>query len=621
MGASLSIRLPVILLPWAQLYSRGRGTPGGGKRRGGLPYHGLMAVSNQQIIALLRELVALTILEEESAQAFRVRALENAIVGIESETRLIAEFDEKELTGIKGVGTSTASKIREFLETGSIKKLEALREAYPPDFVALSRIPGVGPKTLKRMRSDLNIENLDDLKAAIDGEKLRDLPGLGAKSEAKIAQSIERLGLHGKDRRTPIAEAMPIALDMVAELGRLDVVEDAQYCGSLRRFSETIGDVDIIVSSNHAPTVMEHFVGLPSVAEVIAHGETKSSVISTTGLQVDVRVVTPEEYGAAMLYFTGSKAHNIKLRQIALSRGLLLNEYSLSDSDTGEIKASKTEAAIYEALGLAYIPPTMREDSGEIEAAADGSIPGVIQLADIRADLHYHSDWSGDGRSSIEDMIAAARERGYEYLSFTDHAIDLSINGLTRDQMLEPRSLLKKKRPRGLKILHGTELNIGRDGSLDYDLDFRLGFDWTVASVHSSFDLDPEVQTARLIKAISDPGVAAIGHLSGRMIGRRPGIRFEMEPVLEAALVTGTAIEINGALPRLDATVDVIRKGREMGVTFVISTDSHHVSNLRRMSYGVQQAQRGWLEPAQVLNTRPLDAFKEFVQNKRDLLT
>ncbi len=579
-----------------------------------------MSVSNQQIMAMLTELVALTTLEEESAQAFRVRALENAIVGVESETRHVAELEEKEMTQIKGVGKSTAAKIREFVNTGSVAKLESLRQKYPPEFAALARIPGVGPKTLKLLRAELAIENLDDLQAAIEAEKLRDLPGLGAKSETKIAQSIERLGLHGKDQRTPIAEALPVAREFVVELESLEFVKAAQYCGSLRRFSETIGDVDIVVASTKAEAVMEHFVTLPTVSDVIAHGDTKSSVLTSKGLQIDVRVVSSDEYGAATLYFTGSKAHNIKLRQLALKRGLILNEYGLSDNETGEVVASKTEKSVYRALQLSYIPPTLREDSGEIEAAAGSSLPKVVELEHIRADLHYHSDWSGDGRSSLEDMIDAARDRRYEYLAFTDHAVDLAINGLTADEMLEQRKILRRKRPRGMTLLHGTELNIGRDGSLDYDLDFRLGFDWTVASVHSHFDLDRQVQTARLIKAISDPGVSAIGHLSGRKIGRRPGIEFEMEPVLEAAALTGTAIEINGALPRLDATVDVIRRGREMGVTFVISTDAHHVRELRRMEYGVQQAQKGWLEPKHVLNTRPLESFREFVQAKRDLL-
>ena len=579
-----------------------------------------MAVSNQAIISQLRELVALTILEEENPQSFRVRALENAMLGVEAETRNLEDLSVNEMTEIKGIGKSTAAKIREFIDTGSMKKLEGLREKYPPEFAALARIPGVGPKTLKRMRAELNIENLDDLKVAIEGEKLRDLPGLGAKSEAKISQSIERLGLHGKDTRTPIAEVMPVALDTVAELEGLPFVSKAQYCGSLRRFSETIGDVDIIVASKRATDVMDHFVAMPIVGEVIAHGETKSSVLTTRGLQIDVRVVDPSEYGAATLYFTGSKAHNIKLRQIALNQGMTLNEYALSVVETSEVVAAKSESDVYKALGLGFIEPPLREDTGEIEASSDRSLPKVVQPSDMKGDLHYHSDWSGDGRSPIEDMIKAAQDRGYEYIAFTDHAIDLAINGLTTDRVIEQREMLKRKRPRGLTILHGSELNIGKDGSLDYDLEFRLGFDWTVASVHSHFDLPKDEQTARLIKAISDPSVAAIGHLSGRKIGRRPGIEFDPEPVLEAAMVTGTAIEINGALPRLDATVEVIRLGREMGVTFTISTDSHHVSELRRMDYGVHQAQRGWLEPQQVLNTKPLTEVQAFVTAKRKLL-
>ncbi|NNF89395.1 MAG: DNA polymerase/3'-5' exonuclease PolX [Acidimicrobiia bacterium] len=571
------------------------------------------------IIATLSELRLLMTLEEGGPQAFRVRAYDNAIQGLESTTSDIATLSESELVALKGVGKSTASKIREIIETGTIKKLEGLREKYPPEFVNLTRIPGLGPKTLVMLRDRLDIHNLDDLKEALAAEKLRDLPGLGAKSEEKIGQAIERLGLHGKDTRTPIVEALPIARATVAQLLELPEVRRADYCGSLRRFREDIGDIDILVSSTRAEAVMEFFTTMPEVADVIGRGETKSSIVTRRGIQMDLRVVRPAEYGAALLYFTGSKTHNIHLRQLAIDRGWQLNEYGLSDVESGEVVASKTEKDIYAALDLAFVPPTLREDGGEIEKAAAGELPKLVQLKDIKGDLHYHTDLSGDGREPLERMVEAAAARGYSYLAITDHGEDLTINGASRRQMLAQRkkiARLQEEYP-DLRLLHGCELNMGRDGSVDYDLDFVLGFDWTVASVHSYFDLDRDQQTERVLQAMANPGVSAIGHLSGRYIGRRPGIELDLEAVMEAAAATGTAIEINGALQRLDATPEAIRIGIKHGVTFVIDTDSHHTRELGRMEYGVLNAQRGWVERSMVANTWPTSTFLKWVASKR----
>ena len=572
-----------------------------------------------QIIDALRELRTLMTLEEGSPQAFRVRAYDNAIQGLESSTADVGGLGEADLVKVKGVGKSTAAKIRELIDTGSIKKLEGLRKKYPPEFVNLTRIPGLGPKTLLMLRDRLNIENLEDLKAALAGEKLRDLPGLGAKSEEKIAHAIERLGLHGKDTRTPIIDALPLARSIVADLLALPEVKDADYCGSLRRFREDIGDIDILVASTRPEPVMSYFTAMPQVAEVIGHGETKSSILTTRGLQVDLRVVSPSEYGAALLYFTGSKTHNIHLRQLAINREWILNEYGLSEVETDDVIAARTEKSIYASLGLAYIPPPLREDAGEIERAASDDLPRLVELKDIKGDLHYHTDLSGDGRSSLEDMVAAAAARGYSYVAITDHGEDLTINGASRKQMLAQRkriAALQEDYP-DLRILHGCELNIGRDGTVDYDLEFLLGFEWTVASVHSLFDLDRNLQTERVLQAMANPAVSAIGHLSGRYIGRRPGIELDLDVVMEAAAATGTAIEINGALDRLDATPEAIRIGIEHGVTFVIDTDSHHTNELVRMEYGVLNAQRAWVERSMVANTWPTAKFLKWVAKKR----
>ena len=564
-------------------------------------------VSTRDVVAALQELAELTTLEEESSQSFKVRAYENAISGIQGSGADITKMSKSEMIAIKGIGKATADKITQFVDEGTIDKLEVLRESYPPDFVRLSKIPGIGPKTLKLMRRELGIQNLDDLQAAIAEEKLRELPGLGKTSEEKIAKSIERLGLHGKDRRTPIAQAMPLAKRLVGALSELDGVVDVAYCGSLRRHSETIGDIDITVAGSDPLPVATHNLA----AEVIGHGETKTSILTREGLQIDVRVVEPEQFGAATMYFTGSKAHNIALRQRAIDRGWLLNEYGLFDAESQELVATGSEAEIYAKLDMQFVPPPVRENEGEVERAAVGDLPDFVTLDDIRGDLHYHTDQSGDGQSSLEDMVAAAVARGYEYVAITDHGEDLSINGSSREEMLAHRDRIRaiQQENPNIRLLFGCELNIGADGSLDYDEDFRREFEWNVASVHSHFDLSADEQTVRLIRAISDPTVNVIGHLSGRYIGRRPGIEFDVDSVIEALTIADVGLEINGALERLDAASDVIRAAVRAGVRLVISTDSHHVSELVRMEYGVRQAQRGWAARSDVANTLPLDDF------------
>ncbi|MDH3470064.1 MAG: DNA polymerase/3'-5' exonuclease PolX [Acidimicrobiia bacterium] len=578
-----------------------------------------MAATNADVARVLNELVVLATLDEGSPQAFRVRAYENAAQAVSDYTGDITQLDTKELTKLKGVGGSTAAKIREYVDTGTFSKLEELRKKYPPELVEMTRIPGLGPKTITMLRDRLGVENLDQLNKAVAAQAVRELPGMGAKSEEKIGKAISRLGLHGKDRRTPIAQALPLARSIVAQLEEVPKVAAVQYCGSLRRFSETIGDVDILVSSTDAAAVMDRFVSMAAVDEVLAHGDTKSAVMAG-GIQVDLRVVTPAEFGAAILYFTGSKAHNIALRQLALGKGWTLNEYALSEIETGKVVAAKTEASIYRKLGMAFVPPEMREDSGEIEAALAKRLPKPVELDDIKGDLHIHTNLSGDGRTSLDKMLAAAAARSLEYIAITDHGENLTINGVSRDKMLRQRKRLETLAARfpDMSLLHGSELNIAPDGSLDYDDKFLAGFDWCVASVHSSFDLERGVQTARVVAAIRHPAVSVIGHLTGRMIGRRPGIELDFDAVLNAAAETGTAIEINGALDRLDAPSHVIRQGAEMGVTFVISTDAHHPREFSRAHWGVANARRGWLPATSVANTwtrQRFFAWKEQVRS------
>ncbi|HXV59916.1 MAG TPA: DNA polymerase/3'-5' exonuclease PolX [Vicinamibacteria bacterium] len=578
-----------------------------------------MASANESLVALFRELVKLAILDEGSPNAFRVRAYENAMEAVRSHVGDLSALSEVELTRIDGIGKSTAKKIREFFEAGRISKLEELRKKYPPELVELSRIPGLGPKTLLRLRRELGVQNLADLRAALEAKKIRELTGFGAKMEEKLLHAMERMGQSGKEKRTPIAEALPVARQLTEELEKLPEVERAQFCGSLRRFRETVADVDIVVASTKPASVMEKFVNFSGVREVIGSGETKSSVLTSSGLQVDLRIVEPHQFGAACQYFTGSKAHNIKLRQLALERGWLLNEYGLSDVETGKVIASKSEEDIYDALGLAPIPPPLREDRGEIERAAESNLPPPLTPKDLRGDLHVHTSLSGDGRSSLEDIVARASERGYAYLAITDHAENLVMNGVSREQLVEQRKQidsLQKRYPK-MTLLQGAELNIGPDGGLDYDAPFRRGLDWCIAGVHSHFELDEAKQTRRVIAAMEDPTVDAIAHLSGRMIGKRPGIELDVDAVLKKAAETKTAIEINASLARLDASAEVLYRARELDVAFVVSTDSHHTREFARMEWGALQATRGWVDRSRIVNTWPRQRFLKWVASHR----
>jgi DNA polymerase (family 10) len=572
------------------------------------------------VAELLRELAELTTLDEASPQAFRVRAYENARRAVEGLTEDIDAFSEAQLVKVEGIGKSTAKKIREYLDHGRIDKLEQLRAKFPPGVVALSNVPGIGPKAVLKLRKELGIENIADLRQAIADEKIRTLAGFGDKSEAKMARAIERLGLDGKEQRTPIAKALPLARRLLATLRDLPDVIEADYCGSLRRVSETIGDLDIVVASRSAEPIMRALVELPMVDQVLVQGDTKTSVLTRYGMQIDVRVVEPEQLGAARLYFTGSKAHNIKLRQLAIERGWILNEYALSNAKTGEVIARETEEQIYQALGLPWIPPPLREDGGEIEAALDGSLPRAMKPTDILGDLHVHTSLSGDGRSPLEAMVQAALARGYRYLAITEHAADLPMQGVSREALVAQRAELvglRHKYP-DIELLHGIELNIDADGDLDYDLAFRMQFDWCLASIHTHFDLSRERQTQRMLRAMADPSVNMIGHPFARTIGKRPGVELDVDAIFDAAERTGCALEINSGLSRLDLPANVLKRAREReGIRFVITSDAHHVDEYVRTEMGVQHALRGWVDPSRVANTLGREPFVRWVKERR----
>ena len=564
-----------------------------------------MADTKQGVLDMLRELAELTTLDEQNPQSFRVRAYESAAQAIAAQATDLGTLTLKDLQKIEGIGKSTAEKIRELLENGKVERVEALRQKHPRSVVALLQIPGLGPKAVARLRSELGVQSLDDLRRVLAERRLRDLRGFGQKSEDKLRQAVERLDQQGALTRTPISIALPHAERIVKHLADVPGVDQAMYCGSLRRFAETIGDIDIVVTAAAPEPVMEALCTMMPVERVLGRGERKTSVVTRRGMQVDLRVVEKQQLGAALLYFTGSKGHNIKLRTRALARGLTLNEYGLAELQGGRIVASATEEEIYAALGLPWIPPVLREDAGEIEAAEEGRLPRPIEV--ILGDFHVHTTVSGDARSPLEDMIAAAKARGYRALAITEHA-EGTLPGVGRDALLEQRERFRAVQTElgdSLRLLHGVELNIGPEGELDYDLEFRQGFDWCLASVHSHFELDRAAQTRRVTKAMLDPSVRMIGHLSARMIGHRAGIELDLDAVFEAAEKTGTALEINGALPRLDLSVEALRRVRARDVPLVLTSDAHHASELERIRFAALNAERASIDPDRVVNTWP----------------
>jgi DNA polymerase (family 10) len=572
--------------------------------------------TKQDVLDMLRELAELTMLEEADPQSFRVRAYESAAQAIAAQATDLGKLTAKELQRIEGIGKSTAAKIRELLEVGKVEKLEALRQRHPASVVALLRIQGLGPKAVNRLRLELGVRSLADLRAVLAEHKLRSLKGFGVRSEEKLAQALARLDEQGSLDRTPISVALPLAERIVARMLEVPGVTHASYCGSLRRFSETIGDVDIVVAAADPAPVMEALVAMSVIDRVLVRGDAKTSAVTRRGTQVDLRVVSAHQLGAARLYFTGSKGHNIKLRQRALSRGLTLNEYALAEAEGGRVIASETEEEIYQALGLPWIPPVLREDAGEIEAAEGGALPRSIGA--ILGDFHVHTTVSGDGRSSLEEVARAAKARGYRVLAITDHA-EGTLSGVGREALLEQRGAIRAVQEslgEWPRLLHGVELNIGPQGELDYDPDFRSGFDFCLASVHDHFDLDRAAQTRRVVTAMQDPAVRMIGHLSARMIGARAPIDLDLDEILAAAEQTGTALEVNGGLPRLDLSVEALRRARSSRVAFVLTSDAHHVDELERVRYAALNAERAWVDPERMVNAGTAERLLSWTAKK-----
>ncbi len=570
-----------------------------------------MAWANEEIAGLLREYAELT--QITGGDVFRVRNYEKAARSVRGWGEDVGQLDAKAMRAIPGVGASIAAKIAEYRETGSIGALDELRARIPPGVLELTRVPGLGPKRALQLNRDLAVESVDDLAAAIKAGRLDGLAGFGAKSEERLASGIE-VYRQGRER-VLLDVASHAATTMVAALSAVPGCQRCAYAGSLRRMRETIGDVDILAAADDSAPLMAALIAQPDVADVIVSGETKTSIRTAAGLQVDLRVVQLDAWGAALQYFTGSTAHNVAVRQIAVRNKLRLSEYGLFEAETGELIVSRSEEEVYARLGLAWIPPAMREDHGEVEAAARGEIPTLVRENDLRGDLHTHTDLT-DGVASLADMVAAAARRGYEYYAVTDHAPNLFMQRMTDEKMLAQRERVRAVDTE-MELLHGTELNIAPDGSVDWDDDFLAGFDLCVASVHSHFDQPRAEMTRRFIAACENPRVNVIGHPTTRRIGRRPPVDVDFGELFRACARTATALEINASPQRLDLPSDHIRAARDAGVKFAIDSDAHSTADLGNMPYGVGTAQRGWLTPDDVINTWPLAKLRAFLAKGR----
>ena len=569
-----------------------------------------MAWFNEEISGLLREYAELT--QITGGDVFRARNYEKAARSVRGWADDISQLDVKALRAIPGVGASIAAKIAEYRQTGSIGALEELRAKIPPGVLELTRVPGLGPKRALQLNRDLGVQSVDDLAAAIKAGRLDGLAGFGAKSEERIAAGIE-VYRQGRER-VLLDVALRTANEMVDAL--TPISQRCAYAGSLRRWRETIGDIDILAAADDSAPLMAAF---SAGHDVVASGPTKTTVRTASGLTADLRVVPLDAWGAALQYFTGSTAHNVAVRQIAVRRKLKLSEYGLFDAETNQLIVSRTEEEVYGRLGLAWIPPAMREDRGEIEAAARGRIPRLVRENDLRGDLHTHTDLT-DGVASLEAMAAAAQRRGYEYYAVTDHAPDLVMQRMTDEKMLAQRERVRAMAAQftgELELLHGTELNIGPDGSVDWGADFLAGFDLCVASVHSHFEQSRAEMTRRFVAACENPHVNVIGHPTTRRMGKRPPVEVDFGELFRACARTGTALEINASPQRLDLPSDHIRAARDAGVTFAIDSDAHSVSDLGNMPYGTGTAQRGWLTPDDVINTWPLDRLRAFLRKGR----
>ena len=548
------------------------------------------------------------LLELKGENQFKIRAYQRAVRAIEHYPKEIKiMFDEGEdLRNIPGVGDAIAKKTTELVTTGKLEYYEKLKAEFPPGITNLLEIPGIGPRTANKLSTELGITSIDSLEEAIREGKVARLFRLGEKTATNILGQIQ--ALRRKDQRIPIGAALPVVDEILTALGAVPGARNLTYAGSLRRFRETVGDIDLMGTADDPQKVLDAFVSLPLVGQVLVQGPTKSSVVVAGGLQVDLRMVEHEAFGSLLQYFTGSKQHNIILRERGRRQGLKLSEYGITDVATDRLEKFADEMDFYRRLGLQFIPPELREAQGEVEKAEEGAIPRLVELADIKGDLHIHSDWS-DGNNSIEEMAQAAKERGYQYIAITDHSGGRGIAhgldaGRLERQLDEVSSV--NERLDGIRVLSGSEVDIKADGRLDLPHEVLSRLDLVIAAVHSSLNQSEERMTARVLSAVENPDVDIIAHPTCRLLGEREPVAIDLEAVLRAAAKYNKIVEINAMPQRLDLNDVHASRAREIGVKLAIGTDAHDTSHLDFMRFGVGMARRAWCEPEHILNTLPL---------------
>jgi DNA polymerase (family X) len=574
-------------------------------------------VTNAEIAAALEELGILY--ELDGAVKYRVLAYSTAAKAIRESPVSVAELAAQgRATEVPGVGKTLAEKIDALIETGEIPAATRLKTKFPPTLIEVTRVPGVGTKTARRLFEELDVCSMEDLKAAAEAERVRHVKGLGPKAEENILAALERLGEPGEGPgRLLLSKVAPVAEELAAALREHPAAQKVEIAGSARRWAETCKDIDIIATAEEPAALAEHLASHPLIAAAGTPTENGVHAQTHNGVSVDLRIVPPAEFGNLLQHFTGSKAHNVQLREAAVSAGLSVSEHGILETESGEVTACATEAEVYERLGYEYIEPELREGRGELKAAREGKLPKLVEIGDVRGDLHSHTTLS-DGRNSIEEMAEAARERGYEYLAITDHSASHGFGDHVTAERLwerieEIRAWNASDGDDDFRLLSGSEINIGLDGSLDYPDDLVAALDWVVASVHTSFSVSEKQMTERVLAAIENPDVDCIGHLTGRLIGRREPYGID-EAVVEAAARTGTAIEINGNPNRRDLSDPHARLAKEAGVKIVLNTDAHGVDTLDNMTYAVATARRAWLTADDVVNTRGWRDFSRLIK-------
>jgi DNA polymerase (family 10) len=582
-------------------------------------------MKNLEIAKIFNEIADM--LELKGENPFRIRAYRKAALNLESLAEDLEEIARRDgLEEISGIGADLALKIKNFIQTGKVEAYEKIKSQTPPILLQMITIPGVGPKTAKQLFDALNIKNMQDLEKKARRHEISGLPGMKEKTEENIIKGIDFI--KKKAGKMLLSTALSTAEGVIGQLDKLKEVKKISYAGSLRRMKEMVGDIDILVISAKPSKVMDVFTSLPRVKEVLAHGPTRSSVLTKDNIQVDLRVMEKDTFGAALVYFTGSKAHNIHLRKLAIEKGLKVSEYGVFSTRGGSAPggkkkgdkriAGKTEEDVYKALGMSYVPPELREDQGEIEVAQKDNLPKLVELKDIKGDFHIHSDWS-DGYVAIEEMAQAAKERGYEYIVITDHSKSLKIaGGMSIKDRIKQTELIHKlnKKLKGIELLAGAEVDIMNDGTLDYSDDILKELDVVIAAIHSGFKQPMDKLTKRTLAAMKNKYVNIIAHPTGRLLGTREAYQIDMEEVMKAASDTNTAIEINAHPERLDLADINCRRAKELGVMLALTTDAHMTDSLDNMRYGVSVARRGWLEKKDVLNSLSWDKIRKKLKKR-----